>query len=114
MSSAPTGFSISYHKRMSKGNDDLRIQAALGRLQQQSKQGTSNGGGGTSQLLVCQFLSIKIFIFCFLVLAYLVLFIHHCVVEFSNHFLAEIQYDKKRKEKKRSFFFACLLICLAN
>jgi hypothetical protein len=59
MSSAPTGFSISYHKRMSKGNDDLRIQAALGRLQQQSKQGTANGvgGGGTSQLMVCQFLS---------------------------------------------------------
>ncbi|CAF1577689.1 unnamed protein product, partial [Adineta ricciae] len=49
LSSAPTGFSISYHKRMTKGNDDLRIQAALGRLQQQSKQGTANGG--TSQLL---------------------------------------------------------------
>lgn len=51
MSSAPTGFSISYHKRMTKGNDDLRIQAALGRLQQQSKQGTASGG--TSQLMVC-------------------------------------------------------------
>ncbi|CAF0891250.1 unnamed protein product [Adineta ricciae] len=49
LSSAPTGFSISYHKRMTKGNDDLRIQAALGRLQQQSKQGTASGG--TSQLL---------------------------------------------------------------
>jgi hypothetical protein len=62
MSSAPTGFSISYHKRMSKGNDDLRIQAALGRLQQQSKQGTANGGGGgTSQLMVCQFLSKNFF-----------------------------------------------------
>ncbi len=55
LSSAPTGFSISYHKRMSKGNDDLRIQAALGRLQQQSKQGTANNSG-TSQLLVCHFL----------------------------------------------------------
>jgi hypothetical protein len=55
MSSAPTGFSISYHKRMSKGNDDLRIQAALGRLQQQNKQGTANNGG-TSQLMVCHLL----------------------------------------------------------
>jgi hypothetical protein len=55
MSSAPTGFSISYHKRMTKGNDNLRIQAALGRFQQQSKQGTANGGG-TNQLLVCQYL----------------------------------------------------------
>ena len=110
MSSAPTGFSISYHKRMSKGNDDLRIQAALGRLQQQSKQGTANGGG-TSQLLVCQFLSIKIFILCFLVLAYSVLLIHRCVVEFSNHFLAEIQYDKRR-EKTSFFFFIRLLACL--
>ncbi len=54
MSSAPTGFSISYHKRMSKGNDNLRIQAALGRLQQQSKQGTTTSGG-TNQLLVCHF-----------------------------------------------------------
>ncbi|CAF2518073.1 unnamed protein product [Rotaria sp. Silwood2] len=50
MSSAPTGFSISYHKRMSKGNDGLRLQAALGRLQQQSKQSTTTSGG-TSQLL---------------------------------------------------------------
>ncbi|CAF1465871.1 unnamed protein product [Rotaria magnacalcarata] len=49
MSSAPTGFSISYHKRMTKGNDNLRIQAALGRLQQQNKQGTT--GEGTSQLM---------------------------------------------------------------
>lgn len=56
LSSAPTGFSISYHKRMSKGNDDLRIQAALGRLQQQSKQGTTTTNGGTNQLLVCQLL----------------------------------------------------------
>ncbi|CAF1371823.1 unnamed protein product [Adineta steineri] len=49
MSSAPTGFSISYHKRMTKGNDDLRIQAAIGRLQQ-TKQGTTTSGG-PSQLL---------------------------------------------------------------
>ena len=53
MSSAPTGFSISYHKRMTKGADDLRIQAALGRLQQQQgKQGSGTVGEGTSQLLV--------------------------------------------------------------
>ena len=52
MSSAPTGFSISYHKRMTKGADDLRIQAALGRLQQQGKQGSGTVGEGTSQLLV--------------------------------------------------------------
>ncbi|UJR30366.1 hypothetical protein I4U23_017901 [Adineta vaga] len=50
LSSAPTGYSISYHKRMTKGNDDLRIQAALGRLQQQSKQNTTTGDG-TSQLM---------------------------------------------------------------
>jgi hypothetical protein len=56
MSSAPTGFSISYHKRMTKGNDDLRIQAALGRLQQQSKARTATSGG-TSQLTVCHFFS---------------------------------------------------------
>ncbi|CAF4532011.1 unnamed protein product [Rotaria sp. Silwood1] len=43
MSSAPTGFSISYHKCLTKGNDDLRIQAALGRLQQQNKKGTAAG-----------------------------------------------------------------------
>ena len=49
MSSAPRGFSISYHKRMSKGADDLRIQAALGRLQQQNKQSVP---AGTSQLMV--------------------------------------------------------------
>lgn len=49
MSSAPRGFSISYHKRMSKGADDLRIQAAFGRIQQQSKQNVSTGA---SQLLV--------------------------------------------------------------
>ncbi|CAF1523085.1 unnamed protein product [Rotaria sordida] len=50
MSSAPTGFSISYHKRMSKGNDELRLQTTLSRLQQQSKQGTTTSGGA-SQLL---------------------------------------------------------------
>ncbi|CAF1214514.1 unnamed protein product [Rotaria sp. Silwood1] len=50
MSSAPTGFSISYHKRPSKANDDLRLQATLARIQQQSKQGTPTCGG-TSQLL---------------------------------------------------------------
>ncbi len=55
MSSAPTGFSISYHKRMTTGNDNLRIQAALGRIQLQSKQGTTTDGG-TSQLLVCYLL----------------------------------------------------------
>ena len=55
LSSAPTGYSISYHKRMSKGNDDLRIQAALGRLQLQNKQAAGNTGG-TSQLMVCQIL----------------------------------------------------------
>jgi hypothetical protein len=52
MSSAPTGFSISYHKRMTKGNDNLRIQAAIGRLQQQNKKGTADSGA--SQLMVCQ------------------------------------------------------------
>lgn len=59
LSSAPTGFSISYHKRMTKGNDDLRIQAALGRLQQQSKQAAGKSEG-TTQLMVCQFCSIYI------------------------------------------------------
>lgn len=51
LSAAPTGYSISYHKRMTNRSDDLRIQAALGRMQQQNKQATSNGTGGTSQLL---------------------------------------------------------------
>jgi hypothetical protein len=60
MSSAPTGFSISYHKCMKNGNDNLRKQAALGRLQQQQQQqqqqqnkqtgGTSSSGA--SQLMV--------------------------------------------------------------
>ncbi|CAF0810684.1 unnamed protein product [Adineta ricciae] len=44
LSSAPTGFSISYHKRMAKGNDDLRIQAALTRLQQQQNKKRTTGG----------------------------------------------------------------------
>lgn len=52
LSAAPKGYSISYHKRMTNRNDDLRIQAALGRIQQQNKQATSNGCGGTSQLMV--------------------------------------------------------------
>ncbi|CAF4409456.1 unnamed protein product [Rotaria sp. Silwood2] len=43
MSSAPTGFSISYHKYLTKGNDDLRRQAALGLLQQQNKKGAVSG-----------------------------------------------------------------------
>ncbi|CAF1504711.1 unnamed protein product [Adineta steineri] len=50
MSSAPAGFSISYHKRMGKGNDDLRIQAALSRLQQQ-QQNKKGVDGGTNQLM---------------------------------------------------------------
>ncbi|CAF3741299.1 unnamed protein product [Rotaria socialis] len=41
MSSAPTGFSISYHQRLTKGNDDLRKQAAFGLLQKQNKTGTA-------------------------------------------------------------------------
>lgn len=49
MSSAPTGFSISYHKHTSKDANNLRIQAALGRLQQQAKKGTTSGG--TAQLM---------------------------------------------------------------
>jgi len=48
MSAAPKGFSISYHKRMTNGSDDLRKQATLTRFQQQTKQ---NASGGTSQLL---------------------------------------------------------------
>ena len=46
LASAPKGFSISYHKCMTKGNDNLRKQAALGRLQQQNKQ------PGASELMV--------------------------------------------------------------
>jgi len=48
MSAAPRGFSISYHKCMSKGNDNLRKQAALGRIQQQNKQ---TNVAGTTQLM---------------------------------------------------------------
>ena len=71
MSSAPTGFSISYHKRTTKGNDDLRLQAALGRLQQQNKKGAANSSSGASQLMVCEtfilssFFSKKFFLFFF-------------------------------------------------
>ena len=78
LSSAPTGFSISYHKRMTKGNDDLRIQAALGRLQQQNKQATGTSGG-TSQLMVCQLFSKKIIPSWF--------FLHHCIVNLNNPLL---------------------------
>lgn len=55
MSSAPKGFSISYHKCSTKGNDYLRKQAAFGRFQQQqlqSKQSGSSSAGGASQLMV--------------------------------------------------------------
>jgi len=52
MSAAPKGFSISYHKRMTNGSDDLRKQATLTRFQQQTKQ---NASGGTSQLLSLHF-----------------------------------------------------------
>lgn len=55
MSSAPTGFSISYHKHTTKGPNDLRIQAALTRLQQQSKKTTTSGG--SAQLMVRVFSS---------------------------------------------------------
>ena len=48
MTSAPTGFSISYHKCMSRGGDDLRIQATLGRMQKNRQTGT----GAANQLLV--------------------------------------------------------------
>jgi hypothetical protein len=50
MSSAPKGFSISYHKRMTKGNDDLRLQTGFNRLQQQNQKGAV--GDGANQLMV--------------------------------------------------------------
>ncbi|CAF3882153.1 unnamed protein product [Rotaria sp. Silwood2] len=50
MSSAPTGFSISYHKYLTKGNDDLRRQAALGLLQQQNKKGAVSGANNLMSL----------------------------------------------------------------
>jgi len=62
MSSAPTGFSISYHKRMTNFNDDLRKQAAFSRVQQQNKKGA---GEGTSQLMVCRTLYIHFHNICF-------------------------------------------------
>ena len=52
MSSAPKGFSISYHKHMTTDNNELRTQDALTRLQQQNKERTA-ASCGTSQLLVC-------------------------------------------------------------
>lgn len=60
MSSAPTGFSISYHKYPTKDNQDLRKQATLGRYQKQNKTGT---GGGAAQLMVCRMLPNDIFFF---------------------------------------------------
>ena len=50
MSAAPKGFSISYHKCMSKGNDNLRKQAAFGRLQQHQQNNPNNAGA--TQLMV--------------------------------------------------------------
>ena len=49
MSSAPAGFSISYHKHMAKGNDN-RESAAIGHYQQHNKKETDNGA---NQLMVC-------------------------------------------------------------
>jgi hypothetical protein len=49
MASAPKGFSISYHRCMTKGSDNLLMKATLGRFQQQTQQKIP---GGTSQLLV--------------------------------------------------------------
>ena len=68
LSSAPTGYSISYHKRMTKGNDDLRLQAAFGRYQQQNKKGVAipSDGGGASQLMVCHTLYSRLLSFLFL------------------------------------------------
>ncbi|CAM4785129.1 unnamed protein product [Rotaria magnacalcarata] len=52
MSSAPTGFSISYHQCLTKGNDDLRKQAAFGLLQKQNKTGTAAAAAaGASNLM---------------------------------------------------------------
>lgn len=49
MSSAPKGFSISYHKCMTKGNDNIRLQqAAFGR----PAKGSGTGGDGANQLKV--------------------------------------------------------------
>ena len=48
MSSAPKGISISYHKCLNRGNDNLRKQAVLGRFQQQSKEAE-----GANPLMVC-------------------------------------------------------------
>lgn len=51
LSAAPKGFSISYHKCMTKGNDNLRKQAALG-LFQQNKQTSGIANNGANQLMV--------------------------------------------------------------
>lgn len=72
MSSAPTGFSISYHKYLTKGNDDLRIQAAIGRIQQQNKKGT---GAGSRDLMVCHRLIMNIHFIHFFSMKYLFLFL---------------------------------------
>ena len=56
MSSAPTGFSISYHKRMTKGNDDLRLQTAINR-----HKGVA--GDGANQLMVGSVSYMKHFFF---------------------------------------------------
>jgi hypothetical protein len=69
MSSAPTGFSISYHKRLTTGNEDIRLQAALARLQQENKKGTTDSGASqlmVSHLLLYIFFSMGIFFSFFL------------------------------------------------
>lgn len=61
MSSAPKGFSISYHKCMTKGNDSLRKQVVYGRSQNQQL----NKPPEASQLMVgSPFSSVVAFIFC--------------------------------------------------
>ena len=119
LSSAPTGFSISYHKRLTKGNDNLRIQAAIGRLQQQqpNQKGTPNNGG-TSQLMVCHTLFSKAFFFfsvlsvhrVFYALREFIVFIYIYSWHISNNALESIRKEKRCSEMRKKK--CCLLTCL--
>jgi hypothetical protein len=119
MSSAPTGFSISYHK-----HEDIRLQAAPARLQQENKKGTTDSGASqlmVSHLLLYIFFSMGIF-FSF----FLPCFPVHCVFcdalwgfivftyswQRSNNVLTLIRKGKRCSEMREKKMLTHLLVCL--
>lgn len=109
MSSAPKGFSISYHKRMTKGNDNIRLQqTAFGR----PPKGNGTGGGdGANQLKVCSIRRRSYLSFSSTLAGSFVL----SNWSESNHATLIFHRRKKKKkdgnEEKRRKIFAHLLAC---